>query len=99
MVNAAARFAPCIAISLPRSIRVKARGSAKFAIWRPRMSRPPITSVRRLLKSCATAASQLSNRVHLLRLMQLLFKMTPFRHIVGADNDPAKRARLLGRRA
>jgi hypothetical protein len=30
--------------------------------------------------------------------MQLLFKTTALRNIVGADNDPAKRAKLLGRR-
>ena len=40
------------------------------------------------------AAGQLSNRLHLLRLMQLLFKTTPLRHVVGADNDAAKRAQL-----
>src|ERR1700722_12550991 len=44
------------------------------------------------------ATRQLPNRVHLLRSMQLLFKTTAVRNIVGADNDPAKRAKLLGRR-
>ena len=43
------------------------------------------------------APRQLPNRVHLLRLMQLLFKTTPLRHVVGADNDAAESARLLGR--
>ena len=42
------------------------------------------------------ATRQLSNRFHLLRLMQLLFKTTPLRHVAGADNDAAKRAKLPG---
>ena len=44
------------------------------------------------------ATGQLSNRVHLLRLMQLLFKTTPLCHVMGADNDAAGGARLLRRR-
>ena len=51
-----------------------------------------------MLKSLRDATRQLANRVHLLRLMQLLFKTTPLRHIAGADNDAAKRAKLPGRR-
>ena len=44
------------------------------------------------------AARELSDRLHLLRLMQLLLETTSFRHVVGADDDAARRAGLLRRR-
>src|ERR1700722_11297746 len=43
------------------------------------------------------AARELSDSLHLLRLMQLLLETTSFRHVVGADDNPAPRAGLLRR--
>ena len=44
------------------------------------------------------AAGELSDCLHLLRLLQLLLETTSFRHIVSANDDPARRAELLRRR-
>ena len=41
------------------------------------------------------AAGELSDRLHLLRLMQLLLETTSFRHIVSADDDPTAARRAL----
>ena len=58
------------------------------------------TRVRRLLKSCAYAARKLSDRLHLLRLPQLLFKTASLpSHIAGAHDEIAcARCRLRDRR-
>ena len=55
LVSVTARCTPCSAMSLARAIRVgRGRRLPSAGIWRPIMSRPPITIVSRLLKSCAT---------------------------------------------
>ena len=54
LVNVTARCAPCTAISRPRTIRAAAADGGTSAMYRPIMSSPPITTVSRLLKSCAT---------------------------------------------
>ncbi len=54
LVRVAARCAPCSAISLARVMRATAADGGRSGSWRPIMSRPPSTMVRRLLKSCAT---------------------------------------------
>ena len=98
VVNEAARCAPCIAISLPsfHSGQSKRIGQVRH------LATDDVEAAddqgQQIVEIVRDAARQLPDRVHLLRLMQLLLKTTSFGHVVGADDDAAESAGLLGRR-
>src|SRR5215472_2630422 len=99
-----AKARSCPVSFLPRSIVPNAMSTLACSLssgWRPlNSSRQPCSTVNKLLKSCATPAGQLTQRLHPLRLVQLGLRPCPPIHLPlqalrGPSPPPACQLLLL----
>ena len=72
-----ARWTPCSAMSLARSIRALAGEAVNWTSCRSIVSSPPSISVSMIVEIVRDAAGELAQRLHLLRLAQLLLEPAP----------------------